>query len=183
MYFTLGSYSTPSNSSWFTLTSRAVMGQTRRKVSEVQRWSIHTVLVASSQSALQTLIDAHEVGMKQNNVDLTFYRDDGTATSHKIINSQTMNGVEYKGISYPGYFPGQWGAHTEYTYLRYVVTQHEAEVLDVENNIVFYTQDFEFNLGGTDYVVIGAFTGLPQGQFRLERRSGCSRIPCRRGHW
>lgn len=169
MYFRYGSYETDNNSSWFSLNYRANVGQTGRKISEIQRWTIHTVLTATTQALLDSAIAEHEAGMRQNNVDLTFFKDDGSETAHKIINANTRNGVEFKGISYPGYFPGQWGAHSEYVNLRYVVTQHEAEVFDVENNIVFYDHHFEFNLGGTDYAVLGAFTGPPQVQFTMQQ--------------
>lgn len=167
MYFTNGSYSTPANSSWFSLTTRARVSQIGRKISEIQRWTIHTVLIGDSQSELDTLITDHLNGMKQSNVDLTFYKDDGSETAHKIVNANTKNGVTYMGHSFPGYFQNQWGAHTEYVYLRYVVTQHEAEVFDIENNIMFYTQSFEFSLGGPDYVCVGAFVGLAQTQFTM----------------
>ena len=169
MYFRYGSYETDNNSSWFSLTMRANVGQTGRKISEIQRWTIHTVLTATSQTLLDTAITDHEAGMRQNHVDLKFFKDNGSETAHKIINSNTRNGVEFKGISYPGYFPGQWGAHSEYVNLRYVVTQHEAEVFDVENNIVFYDHSFDFNLGGIDYAVLGALTGPPQVQFTMQQ--------------
>lgn len=172
IFFRIGSYETPSNSSWFSLRKVANVGQTGRKISDREFWTIHTVLTASSQSALDTAIAAHATGMRQNNVDLTFYKDDGSETAHKIVNSTTSNGITFRGISYPGYFPGQWGAHSEYVYLRYVVTQHEAEVFDVENNIVFYDHWFESNVGGSDYIVVGAFTGLPQTQFTMQQ------VPC-----
>lgn len=172
MYFKLGSYQTDNNSSWFSLRKRAIVGQTGRKIADKEFWTIHTVLTAASQSALDTAITTHATNMKQNNVDLTFFKDDDTETAHKIVNSQTSDGITFKGIQYPGYFPGQWGAHSEYVYLRYVVTQHEATVLDVENNTLFYSQSFQFSPGGSDYKVIGAFTGPPVSQGIMQA------VPC-----
>lgn len=172
MYFTLGSYSTGNNSSWHSIRKRAIVGQTGRKIADREFWSIHTVLTAASQSALQTAITAHLAGMKQNNVDLTFYTDAGAETADKIVNSQTSDGITYKGHEFPGMFPGQWGAHTEHVYVRYVVTHHEATVLDVENTILFYNQSFQFNVGGSDYEVLGAFTGPPVTQFTMQQ------VPC-----
>lgn len=168
MYFRYGDYETPVNSSWATMNFRARIGQTGRKISEIQRWSIHTVLTADTQAALEPLISAHEAGMKRNNVDLTFYKDDGTETVHKIVNSQTANGIEFKGISYPGYWPQHTPQKTEYVNLRYVVSQHEAEVFDVEENIIFLWQSLQYSLGGSDYAVLGAFLGLPVTQFTMQ---------------
>lgn len=169
MYFQYGSYTTPANSSWATMNFRAVVGQTGRKISEIQRWSIHTVLQGASQTALDTLIEDHEAAMRQNNVDLTFYKDDGSVTAHRILSSQTRNGVEFKGISYPGYWPQHSPSKTEYVNMRYVITQHEAEVLDVENNIVFLWQSMQYSLGGFDYAVLGALTGPPVFQFVMQQ--------------
>lgn len=172
MYFTLGSYSTPVNSSWFSISTQAFLSPRKKKIGEKQMWNIHTVLLASTQAALDTLIADHESGMKQENVDLTFYKDDGSLTAHRIVNSNTLNGITFKGISYPGYFPGMWGSGSEYaagSALRYVVTSHEADVLDVEDNILFYWQALQFSLGGADYKAIGALTGPPQVQFTMQQ--------------
>lgn len=169
MYFTYGSYSTPVNSSWATMNFRAVIGQTGRKISEIQRWSIHTVLQADTQAGIDTLIAAHEAGMRQNNVDLTFYKDDGSVTAHRIISANTRNGVQFMGISYPGYWPQHSPQKTEYVKLRYVITQHEAEVFDVENNIVFLWQSMQYSLGGVGYTVLGALTGPPVTQFTMQQ--------------
>lgn len=169
MYFTIGSYSTDNNSSWATWTYRAKVSPRGRKISEVHRITLHTVLQASTQPLLTTAIQEHEAGVRQQNGDLIFYQDDGTQTAHKIINSQTRDGLTFKGLSYPGYFPGIWGSRTEYVNLRYVVSQHEAEVIDVEDNILAYWQGYRFNTGGYDYAVVEALTGIPQIQFTKQQ--------------
>lgn len=170
MYFQLGSYQTQNNSSWATWTFTARVSQRGRKVSELHRVTLHTLLGFGSgltQDGLTTLIHAHEAGVRQENVDLRFFKDDGTDTAHNIINSQTRNGLTFKGIHYPGYFPGMLGAGSEYAEgaaIRYVVSQHEAEVLEVEDNILHYWQGYKYNLGGIDYAVVEALTGAPQQQ-------------------
>lgn len=172
MYFTLGNYSTPNNSSWFQLTMQAALSPRKRKVFERQRWNIHTFLKADSQDDLSALIAGHEAGMRQENVDLTFFKDDGSETAHKIVNANTVNGITFKGINYPSYFPSVFGSGSEYAEggaFRYVVTTHEADVLDVEDNIVFYWQSLQYSLGGADYKVIGALTGPPQVQFTMQQ--------------
>lgn len=150
--------------------AQAFLSPRNRKIYERQRWSIHTVLTAASQAALTTLIQSHEDGMRQENVNLTFYEDDGTETAHKIINANTANGITFKGISFPGYFPGFWGAGSEYAEgaaLRYVVTHHEADVFDTEENIIFYRQSLQYSVGGFDYCVPGALFGAPQLQVTM----------------
>lgn len=164
MYFTFGSYSTPSNSSWFDLAYTAIYGPRGTKIGEDQRWTIHTVLIGSSQSALDTLITDHEAGMRSTTGDLTFFKDDGSETAHKILSAQTQDGIKFMGISYPGYLPGLWGSGTEYVNLRYAVTRHRAFVFDTEDNIIDYWQGMMFSLGGYDYAVPGAFVGPPQFQ-------------------
>lgn len=143
-----------------------------RKISEVHYVTLHTILTESTQAALTTAIQAHEAGVRQQNGDLIFYEDDGTETAHKIVNSQTRDGLTFKGLSYPGYFPNFWGASSEYAEgaaLRYVVSQHQAEVLDVEDNILAYWQGYKFNTGGYDYAVVEALTGLPQIQLTKQQ--------------
>lgn len=165
MYFQIGNYQTENNSSWATWTYTSVLSPRGRKVKEIHRINLHTVLISTTQPLLTAAIQAHEAGVRQQNKDLAFYQDDGTITAHRIINSQTENGLTFKGIAYPGYFPGFWGQHTEYAYMRYVVSSHEAHVLDVEDNILQYWQGMRFSIGGAGYKVLEAFTGLPQFQF------------------
>lgn len=165
MYFQIGSYTTENNASWATWTYQAKVSPRGRKISEVHRVTLHTILTESTQAALTTAIAAHEAGVRQQNGDLKFFEDDGTPTAHSIINSQTRDGLTFKGMSYPGYFPNFWGSGSEYAEgaaLRYVVSQHEAEVLDVEDNILAYWQGYRFNTGGYDYAVVEALTGIPQ---------------------
>lgn len=176
MYFSVGSYTTPNNSSWATWTYRAKVSPRGRKISEVHRVSLHTILGLGSnytQASLTTAIAAHEAGVRQQNGDLIFYEDDGTETAHKIVNSQTRDGLTFKGISYPGYFPAlMLGAGSEYAEgaaIRYVVSQHEAEVLDVEDNILAYWQSYKFNTGGYDYAVVEALNGVPQIQITKQQ--------------
>lgn len=170
MYFTIGTYSTPNNSSWATWTYSARLSPRGRKISEVHRVSLHAVLGFEgglTQDQLTALVQTHEAGVRQENVDLTFFKDDGTATAHKIVNSQTRNGLTFKGLHYPSYFPGALGAGSEYAEgaaIRYCVSQHEAEVLEVEDNILHYWQGYKYNLGGLDYAVVEALTGPPQHQ-------------------
>lgn len=170
MFFTLGTYSTPNNSSWFTITTQAALSPRNKKLYERQRWNIHTVLISDTQANLTTLIQEHEAGMRQENVNLTFYEDDGTETAHKIVNANTANGVTFKGISFPAGLPGFWGSGSEYAEgaaIRHVVTQHEADVFTVEDNIVFYSQSLQYSLGGFDYEVVGALNGSPQEQITM----------------
>lgn len=172
MYFKIGSYTTENNASWATWTYAAKVSPRGRKISEVHRVTLHTILTETTQAALTTSIAAHEAGVRQQNVDLIFYEDDGTETAHKIVNAQTRDGLTFKGISYPGYFPNFWGSGSEYaegSALRYVVSQHEAEVLDVEDNILAYWQGYKFNTGGYDYAVVEALNGLPQIQITKQQ--------------
>jgi hypothetical protein len=172
MYVQVGSYQTPNNASWFVESVRTRISPRGRIISNIATWAVNTVLTSTTQAGLTTLINSHIAGMKQNNVDMAFYEDDGTATAHSVVNSQTANGITYLGHEFPGYFRGFWGAGSEYaegTALRYVVTRHTAEVFDVEDAILFYRQETEFNIGGVDYEVPEALNGPPQVQFTKQQ--------------
>lgn len=177
MYVTIGSYSTPNNAAWNVISMQSKLSPRGRMISQRIVWEVSCVLGAGqsyTQAQLTTVIDAHLAGMKQQNVDMTFYDNNGAATSHRIINSQTASGVTYLGYSFPGYLRGQWGAGSEYASgaaIRFVVTRHMAEVFDVENDLLFYRQSMQFSLGGTDYEVPEALNGPPQVQFtKLQAR-------------
>lgn len=172
MYVQVGSYPTPNNASWHTIQSRTKVSPRGRIILRHEIWEVHTVLIAASQAALTTLITDHIMGMKQNNVDMGFFEDDGTPTAHNVSNASTANGITYLGHSFPGYFPGMWGAGSEYAEgaaLRYVVTRHMADILDVEDGILFYRQAMQFSLGGVGYVVAEALNGPPQVQFTKQQ--------------
>lgn len=172
MYVQVGSYPTPNNSSWHIIRAKTHLSPRGRIILRSEVWEIHTVLKAANQAALTTLIGEHIAGMSQNNVDMAFYEDDGTLTAHQVVNANTVNGITYLGHSFPGYLRGQWGSGSEYAEggaFRYVVTTHTADILDVEDGLLFYQQSMQFSLGGVGYVVAEALNGPPQVQFTKQQ--------------
>ena len=158
MYLKFGSQSTPANKSALVTNEQVRMSPIGKRISRIVEWTIKSWLQAATQAALWTAIDDYEDIVRQNNVDLTWYQDDGTETFHKIVNSQTANGVELLGISYPGAFPGA-SMRTEGVYVRYVVSRHRAEVFDVEDNTIQYYQSVRRSTGGADFHAIEALNG------------------------
>jgi hypothetical protein len=152
----------PTNGAWVSpLSYSEVRNQRGYRTHYRHHWAIHEVLVGTSETNLQTLIAELESDYANITGNVVLKLNDGTETEHKITYANTINGFTTK-VTYPGYFPGQWGQHSELVYLRYAVVQLEADELAIESEIAFYHQIIRHNLGGFGFNVLEAFTGPPQ---------------------
>lgn len=142
---------------------QAVLGQVGYRTHRRERWTVTGVLIAASQSALQTEMDSLKAAYDQDGRDLTFLFDDDTETHHKIVNSDTLNGVRIRMFQWLDGLPGQWGAHTEYTLMRSFRFMAEAEILDQEESDLFYWNEVieQIGNGGPDFAVQENLTGIP----------------------
>lgn len=183
MILSLGSFSFDVNEVWFRPIERLVTGQTGRYAYKHIRWEIHAVILETSLDNLKTDLNARENAVRLINGDVVFKEDDGTETQHKIIFGNTLNGIRANLITYPGGLTSYGGrvfgsgsemADASSTY-RYMVMSIEAEELYAEQNVVFYQQSFQHSLGGTQFVVQGAFTGLPR-RFNIMQSSPCRAV-------
>lgn len=138
-----------------------------RDVLYKHRWTIHGVVQGTSQANLTTELQNREAAYRSILGDVTFKEDDGTPTAHTIPYANTVNGIRAQFV-YDGYMKGLWGSGAEYvdnsSSLRKFTAQIEADVLGVEDNLLFYWQAVQFSVGGYDYAVVGALTGPPQFQ-------------------
>lgn len=166
MQLIVGGYSHDSNSVWLSpLVIRRVPSQRGRTMLMRHRWGVHGVIMGTSQADLTTQLLALEAGYRNITGNVVLKDNSGADSVHKITYSQTINGIR-GSIVYPGALrPAGWGSGTEYVYTRYFVGQIEADVLAIEDNILFYWQAVQSSLGGVGYRVVEAFSGPPQVQF------------------
>lgn len=170
MQLLVGGYTHDDNSVWLSpLVIRRVPSQRGRTMLLRHNWGVHGVLIGTSQSNLTTKIEALEAGYRTIVGNVVLKDNSGADSAHKIVYANCVNGIR-GSVTYPGAFAGGgWGAGSEYTYIRYFVAQIEAEVLSVEDNILFYWQSMKFSTGGSGYKVMEAFTGFPQVQFTKQQ--------------
>lgn len=170
MILKIGSYSFDLNEVWFIPHYQMRIGQTGGYIYDDVSWTIHDVIFGDSQSNLTAEIAEREVALRNITGDVVFYESDGTTeTAHKIVYANTIEGIKAKQAVYPGGLTSHgnriFGSGAEYadatTNFRYLVTTITARQIVVEHEIVFYSQSYRFNLGGTQFAVQGAFQGLP----------------------
>lgn len=183
MQMHLGSFTTEVNEVWFQPVERLVTGQTGRYAYKQIMWTIHDVIIGSSLSDLTSKQQARENAIRNINGDVVLKTDDGTETHHKINFGNTLNGIRGRVIQYPGgltshgsriFGSGSELADSTRSY-RYLVTQIAAEELFVEQNVVFYQQSFQHSIGGTQFVIQGAFQGPPR-RFNVMQSSPCHAV-------
>jgi hypothetical protein len=161
----LGSNDRPQDACWVTpLSYQEVRNQRGYRTHYRHEWTIHEVLIGTDENDLNTKIADHASDYANITGNVVLKHNDSSETEHKIVYANTINGFQTK-VSYPGFFPGQWGQHTELLYLRYAVVQLKADVLNVESEIAYYHQSIRHNLGGVGFKCLEAFTGFPQVQF------------------
>lgn len=166
----LGSNDRPQDAAWVTpLTYQEVRNQRGYRTHYRHSWTIHEVLIGTDENDLNTKIADLESDYANITGNVVLKHNDASETEHKIVYANTINGFETK-VTYPGYFPGQWGQHTELLYLRYAVVQLTADELAVESEIAFYWQSIQHNLGGFGFKVVEAFTGPPQIQLTKQQQ-------------
>lgn len=138
-----------------------VRNQRGRRTHYRHQWTIHEVIIGTDENDLDTNVAEFQSDYENITGNVVLKHNDGSETEHKIVYANTINGFSTR-VTYPGYFQGQWGAHTEGVYLRYGVVHLTADVLSIESEIAFYWQAIQHNLGGFDFRVVEAFTGPPQ---------------------
>lgn len=157
----------PDNENWFQIIKRWHRAQTGITTHRTERWNITGVIVAASQSALETQIDSREALFKSGSGDLIWYQSDGTTeTEHKITENETLNGIRIVDFTWSDGLPGQWGAGPEYTFVRTYRVSLQADVLDSDGEIVFWSQTIEqIGTGGRDFSVQESLNSFPIVQF------------------
>lgn len=153
----------PDNEVWFQIIKQLHRAQTGVTSHRTERWIVRGVIVASSQANLETEIAAREALFKSGSGDLVWYQSDGTTeTKHKITQQETLNGIKVVSFNWLDGPPGQWGGGAEYTLVRTYQVVFEADILDADGEIVFWTQTIEqIGTGGRDFEVAESLNSFP----------------------
>lgn len=125
----------------------------------VERWEINGLLQAASPAEMSERIDALEAAYASGGQDLVLYLPDGsTASSHRLVNSQTLGGVR---VVRPPNYPQ--GRGSEYATIRTFTVALEAElpVLPLDTALVSYRETLEFRGGGPRFGHLEPLVGLP----------------------
>ena len=181
MKLVLGNFSFEINEVWHSIRAERDLAQTGGYMLVRHHWTIKDWI--TSDTGLSNLVEkmqAREQAAANITGDVLFQTDDGSVTLHRIPYAATLNGIRGRTVSYPGglssHGQGVFGSGSEmadedHTF-RFMETTIEAEEISYENEIVFYWDTYEFSTGGTDFVIQGAFQGLPR------RFNTMQNVPC-----
>lgn len=159
-----GAFAHDDNSVWFSLNRQAILSPSGKRFKVREVWSIRGTVKATSVSALTTKIAAIETAYASDgDKDLIFYLSDGTTeTAHKRTAASTINGLRViQPISWSAGNPGIWGAGIEYASIRSFSVVVMAEYLDLESDLLLWSETVNFSPDGTEFVIQESFTGAP----------------------
>lgn len=102
MYFQYGDYKHPDNTVDMTTIMAQRMYSPRNRIA-FTRWTLHCQghFCVSGQSNIKDQLDEFEAAYEDDWQDVGLYHDDGTASSHVLKNSRSINGVRVSAIKYP----------------------------------------------------------------------------------
>lgn len=116
----------------------------------------------SGAAALTASLGELEDAVSENNGDLTFLDNTGTATVHRVQSGETLNGVQVMGgVRYP--IDPPTGSRTEYLNKRTFEILFQWEIEAPESEIVEWQHDIRTSLGN-EFVVKKSLSGLAQQQ-------------------
>jgi len=168
MYLQYGSYTHDVAECWFDLSKVSLLSSRNRRRSVLERWTIYGIKHAASTSALTTALASLRSAYAIDDQDLIFYEDSGTQTEHKLLVSETLNGVKVRRLDYlPGSTGGRGpGSGDEYVTRRTFRIVIEAEVAsaNAENLLEYRESVRQIGTGGPKNVWVPSLTGVPQQQ-------------------
>lgn len=146
------------------VSQQAVYGQTRQKIYHKIRWHVRGVKRGVDRTELQTKLTAMELAYASDGEDLSL-----SDSHHALSDASTINGIRIVGgINYHDRGPGggrTWGPRIENLFVRTYSIIAEAEVLDVDEEIVHWHESLlQIGTGGPDFVIKEAFGGAAQFQ-------------------
>ena len=133
-------------------------------VAQIERWAITGRLIADTESALTTLIEALEAQYTTNLQSIAILSNDGTTeTAHTIDNNQTIGGIVVESLSYPKGDGAQYAGFRDY---EMVFTTRRGLVLVGGQQAPFsYQETLSFvGTGGPRRVIRELRNGPPQVQ-------------------
>lgn len=159
MFLAYGDYRHPLGQPAIVISRRTLFSAANTPLAVVERWEINGLLQAGSAAEMSEQIDALEAAYSSGGHDLLLYLPDGsTASSHRLLNAQTLGGVR---VVRPPSYPQGRGA--EYATIRTFSVALEAELplLPLDTALVSYRETLEFRGGGPRFGHLEPLIGLP----------------------
>jgi len=156
MYLKYGSYQHASGETAVVITKQGLFTDTGIARGVRERWDIQGRLQAASPAAVTTALNALAAAYAVQGLDIGFYEDDNTPTSHFIDSSATNGGVR---VVSPPSFPQGRGA--EYSTFRTYTLSVEAEWLAADQTLLNWRETLRFTGGGPQFAFLQPITGVP----------------------
>lgn len=159
MFLAYGDYRHPLGQPAIVISRRTLFSAANTPLAVVERWEINGLLQAGSPAEMSQKITALEAAYAYGGGDLVLYLPNGTtASSHCLINAETLGGVR---VARPPSYPQGHGA--EYATIRTFSVALEAElpVLPLDTALVSYRETLEFKGGGPRFGHLEPLIGLP----------------------
>lgn len=160
MQLRLGTYSFPANALRIGSDLRALLNMAKERVGFTAILDVEGFLSGDTQEELSDLTRDLEAACLQQNVDLVFYQDDGSASATGLVSANSLSGVQI--VSGPRF----QAVDGDYATLRKFSFQAAAEYADngTSNKLMSFTEQLIFSGGGRKYVIREARRGPPQRQ-------------------
>ncbi len=169
MYFKYGTYQHENNEVDLFNVHEERMYSPRNRIMFFRRtFQIRGHICQSTEATIKTYINALRDAYHYDFGDAVLYHSDGTRSSHYMLNSETINGVRVKVVSFPEGGPG------EYASGRYYAITLECDQFQLNNTQpVDQIYSFEESIvtlgnGGPDWELITLPSGWPVAQINAE---------------
>lgn len=157
-----GSYTHQPNSVMLDIVRRGMSSRMGRMFGVKETWNIKGVLMASSASALSTLVDQLQAAYSQNGYDIEFSITGGIV--HKLLNSDCIGGVQVVQFLWLG--SGPRGSGVEGLFRRtYQIVVEGMKRVGASNLVLEYQDQIRYiGTGGTRVLRVESLAGDPQPQ-------------------
>ena len=158
MLLSYGDYRHPLGQPAIVISRQTLFSAANTPLAVRERWEISGLLQAGSSEEMSEKIDSLEAAYATGGKDLVLYLPDGsTASSHRLVNSETLGGVR---VVRPPSYPQGRGA--EYATIRTFAVALEADLpVSLETALVSYRETLEFRGGGPRFGHLEPLVGLP----------------------
>jgi hypothetical protein len=168
MYLKYGDYSHSIGEAAIIINKTSVLDDAGRKVGYKENWQISGMLEGTDSATLTTNIRALETAYGVNGRDLKLLNDDGSETAHKLINADSISGVQIETLNYPV------GEGAEYTTFRRYTISAFADFSNLpgsgsDGTITFSQVITTRGTGGPRKVVLETRNGPPVVQYVSQR--------------
>jgi hypothetical protein len=156
MYLKYGTYQHAAGEASVVISKQGIFSEAGLPRGIRERWDIQGRLQAASQAALTAAINALSAAYAVQGLNVGFYFDDGSPTSHQITSANTNGGVR---VVVPPSFPEGKGA--EYSTFRTYSLAIEAEWLDPAATLIGWNERLQFSGGGPQFAFLQPINGSP----------------------